>query len=256
MTFEVTPGLNKNLTPGAKVIPIEPDGWRLEVPTGPSGKYRVAQLDDYCGQPRRDFHWRPPFHLKLEARASKKVIPGTWGFGLWNDPFGIAIMGGKRSLYLPTLPNAAWFFFASQPNYLSIRDDLPAQGGLAATFRAATPSALLAPAALCAPLLLFPPAVRFIRRLARRIVHQDAISLSFDPSQWHDYEMNWQPGQVVFMVDGEQAFQTIITPHGPLGLVIWVDNQYAAVPPTGRLAYGTLAASEVAWIELRNLKIT
>jgi len=68
--------------------------------------------------------------------------------------------------------------------------------------------------------------------------------------------MNWQPGQVVFTVDGERTFQTKITPQGPLGLVIWVDNQYAAVPPTGRLAYGTLAATEAAWIELRKLKIT
>jgi len=177
MTSEVSPGLNQNLTPGAKVISIGPGSWRLEVPAGPGGRYRVAQLDDYCGKPRRDFYWRPPFHLKLEARASQKVIPGTWGFGLWNDPFGIAIMGGKRSVYLPTLPNAAWFFFASQPNYLSLRDDLPAQGGLAATFRAATPSVLLAPAVLGAPLLLLPPAVRIMRRLARRIVHQDAISL-------------------------------------------------------------------------------
>jgi hypothetical protein len=47
----------------------------------------------------------------------------------------MAILKGTEMLRLPALPNTAWFFFASPPNYLSLRDDLPAQGALAAVFR-------------------------------------------------------------------------------------------------------------------------
>jgi hypothetical protein len=32
--------------------------------------------------------------------------------------------------------------------------------------------------------------------------------------------------------------------------VIWVDNQYAAWPPSGRLSYGTLENHLQAWIEI------
>ena len=49
--------------------------------------------------------------------------------------------------------------------------------------------------------------------------------------------------------------QTNISPNGPLSLVIWVDNQYAALPPRGRLRYGTLPNPEPAWLEIRELSI-
>ena len=45
-----------------------------------------------------------------------------------------------------------------------------------------------------------------------------------------------------------------LAPKGPLGLVIWLDNQYAAWQPDGRLRYGTLEAGP-AWIEIRDLRI-
>jgi hypothetical protein len=50
--------------------------------------------------------------------------------------------------------------------------------------------------------------------------------------------------------------ETQVSPAGPLGLVLWVDNQYASLPPDGRIGSGTLANEHAAWIELADLKLT
>jgi hypothetical protein len=234
---------------------VGPSSWRLEIPAGPGGRYRLAQLDDYQGLPRRAFPWGPPLSLSLRARASAGEIPGTWGFGLWNDPFGFAFLqgGGVR---LPVLPNAAWFFFASPHNYLSLRDDLPAQGALAATFQSPRwPPATSLLGVPVLPLLLLPPAARLLRRLGRRHVRQDAVSLELDATAWHRYGIEWREEAATFRVDGQAVLETEVTPVGPLALVLWVDNQYAALPPDGRLRYGTLPNPEAAWIEIEGLVI-
>jgi len=119
-------------TPEASVTPLKVGAWRLEFPPGPQGRYRLAQLDDYSHQSRKSFPWQPPVTLSLQARVSAPALPGTWGFGLWNDPF--------------------------------------------------------------------------------------SLSLGF-------------------------------------GGVLWIDNQYAAFPPDGRLSYGTLASPESEWLEIRLLEI-
>ena len=236
--------LKSRHTRGAQVVKTGPAGWRLEIPAGPEGHYRLAQLDDYSGRPRWKFPWRAPFRLALRARASASEIPGTWGFGLWNNPFGMGVYS------LPVLPNTAWFFFASQQNYLSLRDDLPAQGGLAATFCAPRwPAALLMLGAPVLPFLALPPAMRLARSVGRRIVCQDGVRMQHDPTAWHTYTLEWTEERVELQVDEQTVLQTTIAPRGPLGLVIWVDNQYAAAPPDGRLHFGTLANPEPAWIE-------
>jgi len=242
------------MTPGSRVIPMEGDGWHLEIPPGPAGRYRLAQLDDYQGLPRRSHPRHAPLHLSLRARASAAEIPGTWGFGLWNDPFGTSLGfgGGQR---LPALPNAAWFFFASPENHLSLRDDLPANGGMAAAFRsAALPTPLLALGALGLPLLVIKPISRLLRRLGRRFVRQDTARLEINPAEWHAYELAWEPERTTFRLDGRSVLESKISPHGPLGLVMWVDNQYAAWHPDGRLRWGTLANREPAWLEVAEIK--
>lgn len=230
--------------------------WRLQIPAGPSGKYRLSQVDDYRGRARRNFPWQPPFRLELQARASDHNIPGTWGFGLWNDPFGMAILSGVDALRLPALPNTAWFFFASPENYLSLRDDLPAHGALAAAFRAPHwPPPVLLLGFPVLPLMLFPAGVRLLRRLVRQVVRQDAVRLQADPTEWLAYRMEWVRDRVIFRVDDETILESRCTPQGNLGLVIWVDNQYAALSPDGRVGFGTLANPEPAWIEIRRLRI-
>jgi hypothetical protein len=54
-------------------------------------------------------------------------------------------------------------------------------------------------------------------------------------------------------VDEVLTLKTPTAPRGPLGLVLWIDNQYAAFPPNGRLGYGMLANPEPAWLEIRDI---
>jgi hypothetical protein len=256
MTSHSIPTLIERVTAGGKVLQTDPTAWHLEIPRGPSGEYRLAQLDDYTALSRKAFPWRPPLKLNLRMRASAHSIPGTWGFGLWNDPFGTALIKGTQ-FRLPTLPNAAWFFFASPPNYLSLRDDLPARGQLAATFQspAKLPAGLILSLPLL-PLILLPPVARFLRSHARRYVRQDTAELVLDPTAWHAYEIDWREELVNFRLDEQNIFETKVNPQGPLGLVIWVDNQYASLPPDGRLGYGTLVNEMAAWIQVDDLKLT
>ncbi|HET8563198.1 MAG TPA: hypothetical protein VFM35_04915, partial [Candidatus Binatia bacterium] len=114
--------LTPRYTPGARVEEITTGrAYRLMIPAGPSGKYRLAQLDDYTQITRSRFPLRSPLSLSLSARASSESIPGTWGFGLWNDPFGLSLGFGGNPFRLPALPNAAWFFGASKESYLSFK---------------------------------------------------------------------------------------------------------------------------------------
>jgi hypothetical protein len=253
MTEEAAPNLKPKLNAGGRVTRTGEAAWRFEIPAGPAGSYRLAQLDDYGRLSRRSFPWGPPLSLSLRARVSSVDIQGTWGFGLWNDPFSMALARGV-DVRLPAMPNAAWYFFASPPNYLSLQDDLPAQGFLAMTFRSARlPAILLALGAPALPFFFWPPALRFFRRLGRHFVRQESAALIVDPTDWHSYSLEWQADEVDFQVDGERALQSAAVPHGSLGLVMWVDNQYAALTPEGRLGFGTLPNERVEWLEIEGL---
>jgi hypothetical protein len=256
LTPRFTPAASVKPTPGGGLSPLTTDGWQLTIPDGPAGRYRLAQLDDYAALPRRSFRWRPPLTFSLRARASAPSLPGTWGFELWNDPFGLSLGFGETAGRLPILPNTAWFFHASPPNYLSFRDDLPTQGFLATAFRSPRwPSLLLAPGLLALPLLILQPTRRWLRRMLGRFIQQDAAALSLDVTQWHQYRLNWEEKQVIFYVDEARVLATAISPHAPLALVLWIDNQYAVFTPQGQLGYGTLANPLPCWLELENILV-
>lgn len=247
------PNLSPRLTPAAGVLPIT-GGWRLSIPPGTGGAYRLAQLDDYAHRSRRSFPWDPPLTFSLQVRLSHPGLPGTWGFGLWNDPFGLSLGFGGKAGRLPALPNAAWFFHASKPNYLSLRDDLPARGFLAATFRSPNwPSILFTPALPGLGLLALPPFRRWLRRAVGSIVQQDAVSVGLEVQEWHAYQITWQSNTVRFGVDGGTILETDVSPNPPLALVLWLDNQFAAWEPSGNIHYGTLE-NPSAWLELRALR--
>jgi hypothetical protein len=234
------PPLHASVTPGAEASFPPAGQGHLRLPPGPSGQYSLAQWDDYRNLPRRRFPWQPPLTFSLQTRASHGTLPGTWGFGLWNDPMSLSFgFGSQRKL--PALPNAVWFFFASPENALTFRDDLPANGALATTFRAPrVPVWLFAPGAVALPLLLFRPTARLLRRLASHLIQQDSAALDLDPTEWHAYAFRWETRHVTFEVDGRIVLETPISPRGPLGLVIWIDNQYAAWKPDGSLKWGAL----------------
>lgn len=254
------PVLQHRSSGGGTVREVNGDAWRMEIPPGPAGVYRWAQMDDYLHLPRRQFAWKlnpaAALRLELRARVSAAGLPGTWGFGLWNDPFSASLGVGGTSPRLPALPNAAWFFYAGPPNYLAFRDTHPAQDYLAATFSSPRiPSLLLAPAGLAAPLALLPRAARLLRRAASLLIREDAARIAVDPVEWHAYQIDWRGEMVSFAIDGEPVFSTPVSPLGRLGLVIWLDNQYAAFPPNGRLLQGTSINSEAAWLEVEGIQV-
>jgi hypothetical protein len=247
--------LAERKTPHAHVKEIS-GGWRLELDEGNAGSYRLAQLDNYARLSRRAFPHVSPLKMKLQARASHKELPGTWGFGVWNDPFGFSLGFGGSQGRLPALPNAAWFFFASEQNHVSFRNELPGHGTLAATFSSPRiPTIALAPAILALPLLAFSPTSRWLRRQASKVVRQDALSLKLDATIWHEYELTWQKNFVQFSVDAQPVLNTKITPRSPLALVLWLDNQYAAWRPNGRLGYGAQATPPDCWVEIKDLRL-
>jgi hypothetical protein len=231
-------------------------GWRLVISKGSNTEYRLAQLDDTLHLPRSKFPERPPLTLSLRARASSETIPGTWGFGLWNDPFGLSLGFGGAPFNLPALPNAIWYFHASPNNYLSFREDKPAQGFLAQAFRSPRFHPLLLPAGL-----MFPFSRRRARRLLSQVVQEDSEIVGAEVTQWHTYRLEWRGGSVTrpysrLWVDETLALDTPVSPHPPLGLVIWVDNQYAAFTPEGQVKWGLEENQTEAWLEIANLELT
>ena len=246
-----TPALRAHQTSGTLVTEITPGVWHLEIPAGLKGHYRLAQLDDYYTLRRSELPWQPPLHISVQARVSAQDLLGTWGFGLWNNPFSLSLGLGGGERRFPALPNAAWFFYASPPNYLSFRNDLPAQGFLAATFRSQhLPTLLLALGAPLGALLVIPGAAQLGRWLLRKFIQQEACRIEADVTAWHTYELDWEVEKVQMRLDGRSVMDTPVSPRGPLSLVLWIDNQYAALPPKGILAFGSLPAPAPAWLEL------
>jgi hypothetical protein len=247
--------VNERVSADAQIDPI-PGGWRLNIGAGPAGKYRLAQLDDYGQTSRTNFPHNLPFYMSLRARAAHGTLPGTWGFGLWNDPFGLSLGFGANPGRLPILPNAAWFFFAHNHNHLSLSDEQPGSGNLVGGYRSPhISSLLLTPCLLVAPFLLWLPAARALRRAANRVVEQALSKVEFDVTLWHDYAMRWTPRGILFEIDGQIIFTSRLSPRGPMGLVVWLDNQYAAWRIDGSLAYGTLATPPDCWVEITHLHV-
>jgi hypothetical protein len=249
-------------TPGAHVEEISPSNeYRLTIPAGPADKYRLAQLDDYTQTPRSRFPLRSPLSLSLSARASSDSIPGTWGFGLWNDPFGLSLGFGGNPFRLPALPNAVWFFGASKESYLSFRDASSSQREAANGFLAqAFCSPKFHPSLILAGLAL-PFSRKLTRRLMGKVIGEDGIDLRrgdqpIDPTQWHRYKLDWREKRASFEIDDVQVFESPVSPNPPLGLVIWIDNQYAAFTPEGKIGFGVLENPEPAWLELKELELT
>ena len=232
-------------------------GLRFINPPVRGAKYCNAQIDDYQGLPRRSFPNRPPLQLTLRARFSHPagMLSGTAGFGFWNDPF---LMTDLRA---PMLPRALWFFYAAPPSDMRLAVNTPGYGWKAAALDALRPDALAALplAALAAPLMHWNGLYRrlwpfFARRfrIAEQLLGDDAVAGGM--GAWHEYILEWGHRTATFLVDGRRVLAAP-APRGPLGLVIWLDNQYMVVHPAGRLRYGLVAKSETQWMEIDDLHL-
>ena len=247
--------LNPRYTPGASVKPTE-RGWHLEIPAGEAGGYRLAQLDDYTALPRSRFPLRTPSTIRLYCRVSESTLPGTWGFGFWNDPFAFSFGLQGTAQRLPVLPNACWFFHASEENRLSFHDSFPGNGFLAQTFCSPKiPALLLASGILGLPLLISKTISKWLRAVAGKIIDEDSLSLSIDETQWHMYNLSWRESGVTFSIDDAVVFETPVSPRGPLGVVIWIDNQFAAWTPEGRIGVGTLQQKVAGRMEIEQVEV-
>jgi hypothetical protein len=218
------------------------------IQAGNDREYRLAQLDDQAGRRRGSFIWHPPIALSVRARVSSASIPGTWGFGLWNDPFGFGCSPATETWQVPAPPQAAWFFSASPMSYLSFREDSPANGFFAQVLRSPKAGIWLVPIAMSLPF-----AARSARRTLSRRILEDAAGVAPDPSAWHRYEIRWQHQSTQFSIDEHVLLETRVSPRAPLALVIWIDNQYAAFDPGGRFARGVERNQEEAWLEVEAL---
>jgi hypothetical protein len=230
---------------------------RLSISAGNAAIYRIAQLDDYSNLPRKDFCHRPPLSFSLSARVSSNHLPGTWGFGFWNDPFAMGIGIKGSGFRLPALPRAAWFFYGSPRNDLSFQAVSPANGLMTSVFSSAKIPSILLPLAIPGlSVLPIRPAARLIRRFASHFIRDTFTQLAMDFTAWHSYRMVWQSESVQYEVDDEIVFTSHFSPRPPLGLVIWIDNQYTAFSSTGTIHFGTENNPEPAWLEFRAMKIT
>ena len=245
--------LSRRQRAGSTVV-ATPGGWQLHLPAGPEGTYRLAQLDDYAHIARSRFLWQPPLQMRLRARVSAADLPGTWGFGLWNDPFGLSIGYGGTPRRLPALPEAAWFFHGSVPNSLALEDSQPAHGFFAGVFHSSLPSWSLLLGTPALPFLAIRPLSRLLRRLASRILHEQAALLPADATGWQHYTLRWLREGLVFQCDGRTVLETSLVPSPPLGLVLWIDNQYAGWTLRGEVRFGTLPNPE-AWLEIADLQV-
>ena len=247
--------LNKRANSRGHVENIK-GGWRFSLDKGKSGIYRLAQVDDYNQLGRRNFPHRPPFRLDLHARASQTSSPGTWGFGLWNDP-SPSVYFGIAKARLPVLPNAAWFFFASPENHLSLRNNLRGNGAMAAIYRSPSlPALLLSPALLIAPFLALPFISRWLRTMAAKVIRHEIVSLGLKPKEWNHFTLQWKSDEILFKVNDQRVLRSHLVPRSPLGLVLWLDNQYAAWRPDGHLSFGTLPTPADCWVEIKDLQIS
>lgn len=230
------------------------DGTLLFVNTDTrSDQYSNAQIDDYQGLLRSRFPWRPPVTLTVRARFSDLdgQLRGTAGFGFWNDPF---MMTGRRP---PTLPRAIWFFYASSPSDMKLDSEAPGSGWKAATIDALRPSILgLALIALPAVLAMNVPTLyRLLWPPIQEVLNIDERMLDVPMIAWHTYRIEWGIERSRFLVDGEPVLERAPSPRGPLGFVMWLDNQFMVVKPWGCFHWGLVEAPGRQWLQIAEMVI-
>jgi len=248
--------------PGGGVVEVVDSNLRLELPNAAAGAYSDAQVDDYSGHTRLNLSWRPPLRMAIRARlshlvhripgepdASQRLLGGTAGFGFWNYP--LSLTGAVLRL-----PDAIWFFGASQPSNMALVPGMPGWGWKAQVVHAHRLGALATagPTALSALWGRLGGRADAAARWVQRLTGAQEARLTIDPREWATYEIEWQPERATFRVDGAACLVASSPPPGPLGFVAWVDNQYAVATPRGELRFGTIAC-EREWLELERIEI-
>ena len=245
-TLEIRRGLEPHLVGNGRLE--TGDGvTRLALDESDNQQYHNAQLMDYGGLPRDRFPWRSSVSLSLRARFSHEqaYLSGTAGFGWWNDPFV-----GDRATRVAVGPRVAWFFFGSPPSMLAAREGWTGDGFFAQAMNAPSLPGWLTRTAMWT--LKVPGLGRVADAAAGRATGAAEQPLhQIDLTAWHEYQILWRPDGVQWRVDGEVVHRSGSAPRGPLGLVIWIDNQWATLAGDG----GTLSVTEPQWLEFTELQV-
>jgi hypothetical protein len=249
--------LSPLLIGGGTVETIDPGHLRLSLPQENSA-YCDAQLDDYHALPRRLFRWRPPLSFHIQARASHQWPVGTLGFGFWNDPFTLSFGQGGAARRIPAPPQALWYFYGSQENELPLNPGKAKNGWKASSLNFPQLHPLVvAPTASIALILLRLGLLReaIIQRAIRSAKAVEA-DLKMSLTDWHDYAIEWKDDSADFYVDDTHVLSANNPPRGPLGFVVWIDNQFAVVSIERGVYFGITPTEKEQWLEIKDLEIS
>jgi hypothetical protein len=160
------------------------------------------------------------------------------------------------------LPRAIWFFYASPPSSIKLDLTAPGDGWKAASLDTLRPAAIAwAPLAPLAMLLMnLRPVYRSLWPSIQRALHVRETPLSLDMTQDNTYILEWGAERARFGLaseDGQPSMPIMDapSPKGPLGFVMWLDNQYLVATPWGRLHWGLMEIPDRQWMEVSRLEI-
>jgi hypothetical protein len=94
----------------------------------------------------------------------------------------------------------------------------------------------------------------------QRAIHVGEAAVEVDMTAYHTYVLEWGAERTRLFVDeqGQDAGEPLLdapSPRGPLGFVMWLDNQYMVATPQGRFSWGLLDALGCQWMEVDALTI-
>jgi hypothetical protein len=115
---------------------------------------------------------------------------------------------------------------------------------------------LLAPLAAAAAMAgRVAPLRRIVFSLAEHFYRAAETLIPADPRMWHRYEIDWRLDSAQFRVDDSLVLSTPATPLPPLGLILWIDNQYALASPSKAFGFGVQGVGTDQWLEITDLKV-
>ena len=69
------------------------------------------------------------------------------------------------------------------------------------------------------------------------------------------YEIDWRETEARFRVDGQERLRAPAPGKGPLGFVMWIDNQFAIASEDGHFGFGVQPLAAPQWLEVTDLRL-
>ncbi|MFN2119859.1 MAG: family 16 glycosylhydrolase, partial [Anaerolineales bacterium] len=99
-------------------------------------------------------------------------------------------------------------------------------------------------------------APRASRQLISQFVQENGRQINAPPEEWHTYAVDWKEDGTRFFMDDALVMKVQSAPKPPLGLVMWVDNQFAAFRPDQGPRWGLEASTQAAWLEIEAIRLS